>query len=203
MKTVALTGGIASGKTFVLNAADEEFPDVDTVQADTLAKEIYNQDNPHYEEVIDLLGPGILREDGEIDREKVADVVFEDSNLLRELEDLAHPYVGRKIEERISYHERRGTKLLLIEIPLLFQSPEVDSKIFDRVVLVSVDRENRIKRLMERDRINKSEAKYRVKLQDLPENARNKADHVIETDCSKEETKRKAVALIADILKLA
>ncbi len=200
MKTVALTGGIASGKTVVLNAAEEELPEVETLQADNLAKEIYRPDNPYYEEVIDLLGPEVLRNDGKVDRKKVAELVFENPDLLQRLESLSHPYVSRRIEELIDRYEDEGAELLLIEIPLLFQSSEVDRSKFDRVLLVTVDQEEQVKRLVERDGISQSRAERRVELQALPEDARKKAEHVLETDCTREETKRKAVELLSEIL---
>ncbi|MBS3765178.1 dephospho-CoA kinase, partial [Candidatus Bipolaricaulota bacterium] len=165
-----------------------------------LAKEIYRPDNPYYEEVIDLLGPEVLRNDGKVDRKKIAELVFENPDLLQRLESLSHPYVSRRIEELIDRYEDEGAELLLIEIPLLFQSSEVNRSKFDRVLLVTVDREEQVKRLVERDGISQSRAERRVELQALPEDARKKAEHVLETDCTREETKRKAVELLSEIL---
>ncbi|MBS3792810.1 dephospho-CoA kinase, partial [Candidatus Bipolaricaulota bacterium] len=90
MITAALTGGIASGKSEVLRVA-EAFPEVKTVQADELAKEIYVPENPCYKEVIDIFGSQVLREDGTVDLKKVSEIVFSDPNQLEKLENSSSP----------------------------------------------------------------------------------------------------------------
>ena len=199
MITVALTGGIASGKTVVL-AAVRDFPEVKTVQADELAKEIYCPDNPHFEEVVDLLGTDIVDETGAVDRKKVAELVFENEELLRKLEDIAHPYVRQRINELVNNYGNRGSGLLMIEIPLLFQSPDAELEDFDYILLVAVDREVQVERLMERDGISEATAKKRIELQALPENARERSNFVIETGCTIEETRQKAKTLVEKLL---
>lgn len=199
MLTVALTGGIASGKTVVLQVA-EGFPEVKTVQADRLAREIYRPDNPMFQEVVDLLGEEVLDDDGGIDPSKVGELVFEDKELLRKLEKIAHPYVRKRIEEIVDSYGARDTGLLMIEIPLLFQSSRVDLDMFDYIVLVTVETEVRIERLMERDGMSEEKAKTRIELQALPADARERADFVIETGCSVEGTRQRAKRLISGLL---
>jgi len=199
MITVALTGGIASGKTVVL-AAVRDFPEVKTVQADELAKEIYCPDNPHFEEVVDLLGADIVDETGAVDRKKVAELVFENEELLQKLEDIAHPYVSQRINELVNNYGDKDSGLLMIEIPLLFQSPDAELEVFDYILLVAVDREVQIERLMERDGISEATAKKRIELQALPENARERSNFVIETGCTIEETRQKAKTLVEKLL---
>ncbi|MFP4136563.1 MAG: dephospho-CoA kinase [Candidatus Acetothermia bacterium] len=200
MKTVALTGGIASGKTVVLDEIDRNFDGVVTIQADDLAKEIYQPSNPNYEDVIDLLGPDVANESGTVDSEKVADIVFDDTEKLRKLEEVAHPYVVRKIEELSGYYRKKGTELLLVEIPLFFQSSRIDRNSFDLVLLVTASRGRRVDRLMDRDGLNRSEAERRIDLQALPKDAREKADHVIETNRDVEEARRKAREFASELL---
>lgn len=199
MITVALTGGIAAGKTVVLDAVGS-LPGVKTVQADELAREIYCPENPHFDEVVDLLGPKIIDEGGTVDREKVAELVFENEELLRKLENIAHPYVRQRINELINDHRDRDSGLLMIEIPLLFQSPDAKLEVFDHILLVTVNREAQIERLMERDDISEATAKKRIRLQALPEDAREESDFVIETGCPIEETRQRAKALVEELL---
>ncbi|MEF8798878.1 MAG: dephospho-CoA kinase [Candidatus Bipolaricaulota bacterium] len=199
MITVALTGGIASGKTVVLDAAGS-FPEVKTVQADKLAQEIYCPENPHFDEVVDLLGSKIIDEAGAVNREKVAELVFENEELLCKLENIAHPYVRQRINGLINDHRDRDSGLLMIEIPLLFQSPDAELEVFDHILLVTVNREAQIERLMERDGISEATAKKRIELQELPKDAREKSDFVIETGCSIEETRQRTRALVEELL---
>ncbi len=199
MITAALTGGIATGKTEVLRVA-EKYNRVETIQADNLAKEIYSPDNPHFGEVVDLLGSDILTEEGEIDLEAVSKKVFSDKDLLSRLESIAHPYVEEKLKELIVRYKNRDMHLLIIEIPLLFQSSSVDLDSFDRIILVDASEETQVERLKERDCLSEEAARERVQLQQFPEDAREKSDYVIETEGSLAETRQLAEELIEKLL---
>lgn len=197
MITAALTGGIASGKSEVLRVA-EAFPEVQTVQADELAKEIYDPDNPCYQEVLDLFGSRVLREDGSVDLNKVSEVIFSDPDRLEKLEKISHPYVKGRIEGIVECLERENVEVTLVEIPLLFQSSSVEIDLFDTVILVEASREKRLRRLEKRDGISSEEAKKRMELQSLPEDARERSNHVISSDGTIEETRRQARRLIKE-----
>ncbi|MBS3736260.1 MAG: dephospho-CoA kinase [Candidatus Bipolaricaulota bacterium] len=199
MITAALTGGIASGKSEVLRVA-EAFPEVKTVQADELAKEIYVPENPCYKEVIDIFGSQVLREDGTVDLKKVSEIVFSDPNQLEKLEKISHPYVKGRIEGIVECFEKESVELILVEIPLLFQSPSVRLDIFDAVILVEASEEEQLRRLEKRDSISSEEAMKRMELQSLPEDARKKSNHVISSDGTIDETKRQARQLIKEEL---
>lgn len=199
MLTVAVTGGIATGKTEILRVA-EKYNGVETIQADNLAKEIYRPDNPHFGEVVDLLGSDILTEEDVIDLEAVSEKVFSDKELLSRLESIAHPYVGEKLKELIKRYKNRDRRLLLIEIPLLFQSSSVELDSFDRIILVVASKQTRVDRLKERDCLSEETARERVNLQQFPEDAREKSDHVLETEGSLEETRQLAEELIEKLL---
>ncbi|MBS3792177.1 dephospho-CoA kinase, partial [Candidatus Bipolaricaulota bacterium] len=193
------TGGIASGKSEVLRVA-EAFPEVKTVQADELAKEIYDPKNPCYREVIDIFGSQVLREDGTVDLKKVSEIVFSDPNQLEKLEKISHPYVKGRIEGIVECFEKESVELILVEIPLLFQSPSVRLDIFDAVILVEASEEEQLRRLEKRDSISSEEAMKRMELQSLPEDARKKSNHVISSDGTIDETKRQARQLIKEEL---
>jgi len=199
MIKVALTGGIASGKTVFLDAV-EGISGVKTLQADELAKEVYRPENPHYEEVVEILGQDVLTENGTIDLARVSSKVFQDELLLQRIENISHPYVKKRVEELSSRFEREGVSLLIVEIPLLFQSSEVDRDKYDYIVLLDLAQETQVKRLMERDDLSRSRAEGRIETQSLPEGAAEEADFVIRTDTTVEETRKKARRVIGDIL---
>jgi len=199
MIKVALTGGIASGKTVFLDAV-ESISGVKTLQADELAKEVYRPENPRFDEVVEILGQDILTETGTVDLGRVSQKVFQDEELLQKIEKISHPYVKERIAELSTRFESNGVSLLVVEIPLLFQSPEVDREEFDYIVLLTLEHEMQVKRLVERDNLSRSRAEDRIKTQSLPESAAEKADYVIRTDSSLEETKKKAIRVIGEIL---
>lgn len=199
MITAALTGGIASGKSEVLKIADS-FSGVETVQADKLAKEIYDPDNPCFQEVLDLFDSRVLTDDGTVDLKKVSELVFSNPDLLEKLEKISHPYVKGRLEGIVECLEKKEIEMTLVEIPLLFQSSSVRSVIFDKVILVEASEEDRLRRLVERDGITPEEARKRMKLQSLPDNAREKSDFVICAEGSIEKTRSQARSLIEELL---
>ncbi|MFB6290932.1 MAG: dephospho-CoA kinase [Candidatus Bipolaricaulia bacterium] len=199
MIKAALTGGIASGKTEVLKVA-KSFTRVRTIQADNLAKEIYNPDNPCFDEVVELFGSEILTDEGKIDLGKVSDLVFSDQSLRKELERISHPYVKGRLEGIIGCLEGTDTEMVLVEIPLLFQSTTVKFNTFDTVILVLASEEDQLKRLVSRDGITVEQARERIELQRLPEKAEKESDYVIKANGTLEETRDKAKRLIESIL---
>ena len=201
MIKAALTGGIASGKSEIIRAANS-FPGVETVQADDIAKEIYEPENPCFPEVIDLFGRDILTDEGEVDLGEVSDLVFSDPDLLEELEKISHPYVTGRLAGIVDCLEAKNKDLVLVEIPLLFQSSSVELDTFDVIILVRVDRDDQLKRLVERDGISREKAKKRIEFQRLPKGAEKRSDYVINAEGTPEETRKKARNLIERLLLL-
>lgn len=199
MIKVALTGGIASGKTVFLDVV-KDIPGVKTLQADKLAKEIYDPENSHFDDAVKILGKDVLTETGTIDLSRVSSKVFQNEELRQRIENISHPYVKERIDELSDQFTKEGASLLIVEIPLLFQSPEVDRDEFDYIILLSLDRKTQVERLTERDGVSRSRAKDRIKAQSLPENASEEADFVIRPDSGVEETRKEARRVIKEIL---
>ncbi|MFW6049242.1 MAG: dephospho-CoA kinase [Candidatus Bipolaricaulota bacterium] len=195
MKVVAVTGGIASGKSEILKEASR-FPRVKTVQADELAKKAYRPGTEEYNRIVELLGEGILDGTGGVDRDAVAEIIFASRTRRKQLEEIIHPFVRERMQEIISASRAEGVKVLIFEIPLLFQSPAVDENVFDEIVLVDVDEKTQLERLRRRDGISRSEASSRVEAQRLPDGAKNACDLVISTSGSLEETRESAEKLV-------
>lgn len=201
MEIVAVTGGIASGKTEFLKVA-KGFASVKTLQTDNLAKEIYRPENPLFKDVLEIFGEVIIDENCQVDVQKVRSLVFDDEELLQQLEGIAHPYVCRRLSELIKKYEDQGVKLLLVEIPLLFQSEDVKLDMFDHIVLVTASENVQIKRLMKRDNLSEKEAREIIKTQALPEEAPEKSDYLISTNGDLKETRQKAENLVEKLLAL-
>lgn len=193
--TIALTGGIAAGKSVVLEEASWH-PGVKTIQADQLAWESYRPGTPEYRKVVELFGEDILDEKMEINRAKLAKRIFGNPLMKEKLEQIVHPFVQQRIEEIITKSRSNNIDLLIFEIPLLFQSPEVNLNLFDEVILVSADVETRIHRLVERDGLGREEAQKRLRAQELPDDARERSDYIIHAEGSIEETKKQARKMI-------
>ena len=142
MFTVALTGGIGSGKSTVADILEELGALV--IDSDLLAREVIERGTNGYDQVLARFGDSILR-DGEIDRSALGNIVFSDVAARKDLEGIIHPLVRERAEKIAS---RAGDRVVVNQIPLLFETK--GSERFDFVISVEADEEIRKKRLRER-----------------------------------------------------
>jgi dephospho-CoA kinase len=132
LQKIAVTGGVASGKTTVCKLFQELGAYV--VNADAIVHELLNPKTEFGQQVIRLLGPDIV-ENGKINRSVVAEKVFKNSQKLRELETILHPAVLAQIERL--YKKATGATLFVVEIPLLFEIGAETN--YDAVIAVVTD----------------------------------------------------------------
>jgi dephospho-CoA kinase len=186
MKRVALTGGIASGKSHV--RAEFERLGVPTIDADTLARDAVANGSPGLEAVINRFGPGVLDATGALDRRKLGTIVFQDPAARRDLEDIIHPAVRAAIEEWFESRRGRAPHVAIADIPLLFETDRQGE--FDVIIVTACAPSTQITRIMARDGVNEAEARARLAAQLPIEEKVRRADHVINTEGSFEETHR-------------
>ena len=143
MLKVALTGGIGSGKSTVADFLDELGAYV--IDSDQLAREVVERGTSGYEAVLAAFGDGILT-DGEIDRAKLAEIVFKDVTARATLESIIHPLVRDAAEKMMK--SLPADAVVINQIPLLVETD--GAKRFDFVITVSADEDIRRRRLIER-----------------------------------------------------
>lgn len=199
MKVVALTGGIASGKTEILEEMST-VPGVKGIQADDLAKEAYRPGTEKYEDIVEIFGDQILDDSRRVDTGKLAEIIFESDQRRKKLEKVIHPFVAERMREMIDLARDEDIMLLIFEIPLLFQSSAVDERNFDEIILAEANIETRVKRLINRDGMSRKEAWNRVQAQQLPADVERKCDYVISTAGELAETREAARNLVSELL---
>ncbi|MBI4238168.1 MAG: dephospho-CoA kinase [Deltaproteobacteria bacterium] len=178
MRRIGLTGGIATGKSTVLETLAACGAAV--LDADAIVHELYANSAVLRERVRALFGDGCLRADGQLDREAVARRVFADAAARAQLEGLIHPLVWATINERAAALAARKPPLLVFDIPLLFEV--CDLTLFDAIVVVSCDRATQVRRIMKRYQCDQPTAEARIDSQ-LPLHEKlARADYVIETN---------------------
>lgn len=179
MLTVALTGGIGSGKSLVgeyLHALGAL-----VIDSDQLARDVIERGSEGYDEVVARFGDQVLK-DGEIDRAALGQIVFSDEKARRDLEAIVHPRVRARSESIIN---RAGVDAVVVnQIPLLFETAGADR--FDLVITIESDEELRIKRAMARG-LKEYEVRKRIASQASDEQRRSISDIVITNNESKEE----------------
>lgn len=191
---IGLTGGIGSGKSVVAQALAKE-PGIVVIDVDKLAWEVYRPGTPIYRKLVEHFGPEIVGPEGEIDRKRLGEIVFNDPEELHFLDELIHPALTERLRELIAEHERQGTEVLLVEAALLLESPHVDRELFDYIIALRVDLEEQLRRVMARNGLTREEALKRIGAQDPGK--LSQADFVVDTRGTPEET----VARVRELLR--
>lgn len=190
---VGLTGGLASGKSTVARWLAES--GLTVVDADQLVADLYRPDQAGSRLVAELFGQEMLTEDGAVDHQRLAELVFADVDARRRLEARVHPLVGRRFSQMAE--ETDGT--LVLEATLLAQSGFMSH--FDHVVTVEADRELRLTRAVARG-ISRREAQARIAAQG-PDAARTAAaDSILTNNGTLEELRRQVDRLLVVLLEL-
>jgi dephospho-CoA kinase len=187
MLKVALTGGIATGKSYVLERIRRH--GVPCLDADLLAHGVTAPGTEASSAIAARFGSDVLAADGSVDRARLGRIVFADPAARRELEAMVHPAVYRAIQAglRAFEIEQPGLSLAVVDVPLLYESGHAGD--FDRVVVTACPMELQLARLLERG-MSDAEARQRLNAQWPTEEKARRADFVIRTDGSFEETDR-------------
>jgi len=185
IKIIGLTGGVGSGKSTVSSyLAQKGFPVVD---ADKTAREVVAPGSPVLSRLAGVFGAGILNGDGTLNRRKLADIAFSESAMKERLDLIMHGEIYRIMRGRIDDLAEAGyTGLIFLDIPLLFETSGDLIKEMDAVWVVDADEETRIRRVMERDGILRSDVINIINNQMSSEKKREKAHIVIDNSGSEE-----------------
>jgi dephospho-CoA kinase len=180
---VGLTGGIAAGKSAV--AALFRQLGVSVVDADAVAREVVERGSEGLAEVVDAFGPGVLAEDGSLDRKKLGAIVFEAPELRRKLEAITHPRIGARSMQLMAAVAARGERLAIYEAALLVENGSY--RMMQALVVVAASEESQIARVMARDGLDEAAARARIAAQLPVEKKIAVADFVIWNDGTREE----------------
>lgn len=178
MLTVALTGNIASGKTEVARRFATHGATV--IEADAVAREVVARGEPAWHEIVARWGPAVLLPDGSLDRAALRRRVFSDDADRRALEAITHPRIERRRRERLDEARRRGDRVVVLDIPLLFEVGRAGD--YDRVVLVDAPEALRLERLVRHRGLPEDEARRMMAAQMPAAQKRERADVVIDND---------------------
>jgi dephospho-CoA kinase len=192
MLKVGLTGGLASGKSFVGEALASHGCMV--VEADELGHQALSPGGEAHDAVIREFGAGIVGEAGEIDRQRLAALVFDDGEKLARLNALVHPPVIRREEELAAEFTRREPQgIFVVEAAILIETGSYQR--FDRLILVICSEEQQMERAMRRPGAVEAVVRARLSRQMPIDDKRKFADFVIDTSGTKENTLRQTEAV--------
>ncbi|EJP19156.1 dephospho-CoA kinase [Peptostreptococcaceae bacterium AS15] len=177
MKIVGITGLIASGKS-TLSSYLKTFG-YKIVDADTISRDITKKDKIGYEKVVEKFGKDILSSNGEIDRAKLSNIVFNDKNALKKLNDTLHPLIFQEIDRQLDSY--KVEKIVFLDAPLLFET-KLNEKC-DEVILVVCDEEVQISRIQLRDNKDYDSAKKVIDSQIGKKFKIENSDYIIDNNC--------------------
>ncbi len=185
MIVAGMTGGIASGKSTVADMLARQGARV--LDADRIAREAVRKGTPAHAEIIAHFGETMLQEDGEIDRSRLAKLVFNDETARKLLERIVHPFVKKEIVRRLERIRREDPHaVVILDVPLLFEAGM--ERDLDDIIVVYVPKAVQIRRLMARDGSSRAEALARIRSQMPLEKKRDLAKRVIDNSGSLENT---------------
>jgi dephospho-CoA kinase len=192
MLKIGLTGGIATGKSYVLNQLRRR--GIPCLDADELAHGVTAAGTEATAAIAERFGHGVLATDGAVDRKKLGAIVFADASARRELEALTHPAVYRAIEAGLRAFALVGEdRIAVVDVPLLYETGA--EKIFDRVIVTTCPVEKQLERLKERG-LSEQAARQRLAAQWSAEEKAKRADFVINTDGSFDDTDSQLGAIL-------
>lgn len=192
-----LTGGIASGKSTVAAMLREAGARI--IDADRIAHQVVRHGHPAWQDIVRHFGSGILRPDGEIDRQALGAVVFNDREAKQTLNAIVHPRVQALMEQEISRLAAESPETpVILDVPLLIESGW--HEFLPLVILVYVPEIVQKVRLMKRDGLSDAEAMARIQAQMPIDAKRRHADVIIDNAGTIEATRRQVQAIYEQIL---
>ncbi len=198
MLSVGLTGGIASGKSLAAHFFQKCGAHI--VDADTIARNIVESGSAGWERVVEHFGRSVLTHDGNLDRSKLAHIIFSNEQQRAVLNNILHPLILDKIKEQLfEIAVRDPAAIVVVDVPLLIECGL--QKDFDRIVVVYSDRDTRKRRLIQRNNLSEKDAEYRLRAQ-MDLNAKKKyADYVIDNSTSRQYLKKQVGTVYSNLIK--
>ncbi len=179
MKVIGITGSSGSGKTTISEILGKR-QDTKVINADKMAKKLTNSETEYFLEIKEAFQKdNIVLENGNLNRAKLADLIYHDKASLEKLNQITFKHLLPKIEQEIQNLDET-IKLIVIDAPLLFEA-KLD-KFCDKTIAIETTQDVKIKRICKRDNISEQVAKARLKIQKSNEFYTQNADYVIEND---------------------
>lgn len=188
---VGLTGGIAMGKTTISQFLKSKA--IPVVDADQIAHEILTVDEVKVK-LMDTFGESILDKNQNIDRRKLGPIVFNDQRQLEKLNIIVQPYIRTEIVRQLDTFS--ASKVVVLDAPVLFEQGY--EKMVDYLMVIKTSAQIQVERLMQRDSLNEIDAQKRIQAQLPIEEKVKKADIVIDTSGTIEETRSQVVKWLVD-----
>lgn len=191
-KVIGITGGIASGKSLISNwLLDQGYPLID---ADIVSRQVLKDNQKLLARISETFGPAMIQADGQLNRQKLGQVVFNDPAMREKLNAIMQAPIRQEIKEQL-LQLKNSKPLVFLTVPLLFEEHYED--MCDAVIVVKVDADAQLSRLQERDNLDRQAALDRIKSQMPLEEKIARADFVIDNNGTVDQSIRQLKGVLA------
>lgn len=189
---IGLTGGIATGKSTVANIFKGLGSAV--IDIDGIAREVVMPGTKAYQEIVAAFGRKVLNPGQDINRTRLAHLIFKDRALREKLNKITHPAIIKEMKRRAGI----VSSSVVVDVPLLFEANL--NNLFDKIIVVQCSQETQIKRLRKRDNLSTEEARQKIASQLSLEAKAKRADFVIDNNGTFEETERQVKRIWEELI---
>jgi len=189
MKIIGVTGSSGAGKNVVCEIIEKNY-EAEIIDADKIAKQLSKKGTMYLNSIVERFGTGIVNKKGELNRKKLADIIFEDDTKREQLNELTFVYVVDAIQKKITTIKK---KVIVINAPLLFES-NLD-KVCDFVIAVVADKKIQVERIQNRDGLKEEEAEKRINAQNSNEFFEENADYIVKNNGDLEELEKQILKI--------
>lgn len=193
-KIIGITGGIASGKSTVVDEVRKHGYQV--IDADQVVHELQAKGGKLYQALLDWLGDGILKRDGELDRQKLGQMIFASKEMLAKSSQIQNGIIRQELARRRD-ELAKSQEVFFMDIPLLIERDYVDW--FDDIWLVFIDEKTQLERLVLRNHLTREEAQKRITSQMSTEAKKTFADKLLDNSGDIATLKKKVAELLAEL----
>lgn len=191
---IGLTGSIGTGKSTIANKFKQL--NIPVVDADLIAREVVEPGKDAYNKIVEAFGKQILQRDKTLDRGKLGEIVFEDENKRKTLNSIIHPAIRQEMIRQRDTYIAENVPCVVLDIPLLYESKLTD--FVEKVIVVTVDRDIQLQRILNRDDISEKEALQRIGAQ-IPVSEKEKwADAVIDNNGTIAQSEKQLVRILTE-----
>lgn len=191
---IGLTGSIGTGKSTIANKFREL--NIPVVDADVIAREVVEPDTETYRKIVEMFGEEILHDDRTLNRKALGRIVFSDEHKRKQLNAIIHPAIRKEMLRQRDEWIEKGKQCVVLDIPLLYESKL--THFVDKVIVVYVDEDVQLQRIVERDQSSEEEAKRRMATQIPVAEKAKKADAVIDNNGTKEDSYKQLKKILLD-----
>ena len=197
MRVIGLTGTVAAGKSAVARLFAGWGATV--IDADAIVRELQQPGEAVYDAIVRRFGSSVLHRDGAIDRARLRTLILGDADARRELETIIHPAVEARRRELVAAARKRGDRIVIAEIPLLFEA--TDPSAYDGIIVVDAPVDERRRRIMTDRGLSAEAADALMRAQWSGERKRKHADWIIDNDGSREQLEERASQLWRELVR--